>query len=205
MSLQLGETCTPTRLVDANLKGLGLEGPRRLRVDDIVRISAPEFLATASSDPPLSICAVRWCHRVGWGNYRLGVMIVGTSHNARQTWIRELLKGQGIGDNALYMRRELLRIDCRRSIRLDLDGGRSLSGRILDLSIGGTFFESAHEVHRGEVGTAYLGWGGRVGFRVLSVHPFEEGYRASLRFEKVGPKEREQIEKLLVRLIRRRR
>ena len=191
---------TQAEIVELSLNGLRLHSPQEFKVEQVLTVASPQTQESSS-------CIVRWCAPAKEGGFRLGVRFADTPSNARQTWVRQLMKEVTGSSEALFARRQQIRARCNLDASITLTDSQVISGQLEDISLGGVMFVTEEEVEAGQ--SVLLKLAAHQDFpglehrsRVLATRERDGRRRLSLQFGQLNPDQEKQLGDLVVRLLR---
>ena len=185
------------RVVDIGLNGMRLFSEERLKTQSKLQIDRPDSVPELEAEQVL--CQVRWCRkRRNSEGYEAGVQYSDTEGNVKRSWVRFLLKELGFDERSIFTRRKAVRAEGQVPAQLSGDDGRSLAGIVVNLGVGGAFFEGVASYDSGSAIRIRLGVGDRgkslelPGSVVTTrFHSETETYQSSIRFSELsGPQVR---------------
>ncbi len=153
-------------VVDMGVRGMRLQLAQRLRPKQIVQVQYSGAQSRRYSVDTVR-CEVSWVRRTARGKLEVGLRYDDLEPNLERSWVKAILRELGFRAGSIFQRRKARRVVAMLHVKLNMAGHPPMTGRVLDLGVGGALLQVNEHLNQGQ--TLVMDLGPALGLRALPV------------------------------------
>lgn len=194
-------------VTDMGVQGMRLQVTEKVKPGSHLHVTFPAHSDSFKVDTVR--CLVAWCRKSRSGALEAGVRYDDEKNNLEKSWVKFILRELGFDEKSIFQRRKTLRAVAMLPATVSRVGQSPLSGRILNLGVGGALLQSDDRLQSGQDLT--LDIGPAEGLPLLSVpgHIVSDRYETEsrtwfhgVRFRSMDDSRLQQLTRYIVSLLK---